>query len=149
MISTILIFGTSMMLFAYWFRYTCLLILSAKTTRDFAADVAAANSLGCLLIRDQLRLGAVIGELDLLSKTLHRDYQVVTYLLQHAAVSDQNGSGLEQRMLRIDYRLMRLCYSVLAPFSPRHARQALEEMTQIVCHFANVMGERATAGACA
>jgi hypothetical protein len=141
MISTILIFGMSMVLFAYWFRYTCLLILSAKTTRDFAADVAVANALGCLQIRDQLRLGVDFAELGALSRTLHRDYQVVTYLLQHAVRLDLNGSSLEQRMLRIDYHVMRFCCSALAPFSPRYARQALEEMTQIVCHFANVMGE--------
>lgn len=146
MISTILIFGTSMVLFAYWFRYTCLLILSARTTRDFAADVAMANSLGCLQIREQLRLGAN-AELGALTRTLHRDYQVITYLLQHAGQLELNGSPLEQRMLRIDYHVMRFCCSALAPFSPRYARQALEEMTQIVCHFANVMGECAAAGA--
>lgn len=130
-----------MVLFAYWFRYTCMLILSAKTTRDFAADVAAANALGCLQIREQLRLGANLAELGALCRTLHRDYQVVTYLLQHAGQLDLSGSTLEQRMLRVDYHVMRLFCSALAPFSPRYARQALEEMTQIVCHFANVMGE--------
>ena len=41
--TTILIIVGSMLLFGYWFRYTCLLILSAKTTRDYAGEVAAAN----------------------------------------------------------------------------------------------------------
>ena len=41
--TTILIIVGSMLLFGYWFRYTCLLILSAKTTRDYAGEVAAAS----------------------------------------------------------------------------------------------------------
>ena len=64
MISTILIVSVSMALFGYWFRYTCLLILSAKTIRDYAADVVAANALGCLEVRDALRAGAALGDLD-------------------------------------------------------------------------------------
>ena len=41
---TILISVSSTLLFGYWFRYTCLLILSAKTTRDYAAEAPAAEA---------------------------------------------------------------------------------------------------------
>ena len=39
----ILVFSS--ILFVYWFRYTCLLILNTKTAQDFARQVAATNQL--------------------------------------------------------------------------------------------------------
>ncbi len=55
LIVTLVITVSSVLLFGYWFRYTCLLILSAKTTRDYAADIAAANQLSFLQVQAQLR----------------------------------------------------------------------------------------------
>ena len=55
LVTTVIITVSSVLLFGYWFRYTCLLILSAKTTRDFAGQVAAANQLGFLEVQAQLR----------------------------------------------------------------------------------------------
>ena len=43
LIVTVVITLSSVLMFGYWFRYTCLLILSATTTRDYAVDVATAN----------------------------------------------------------------------------------------------------------
>ena len=51
LVTTVIITASSVLLFGYWFRYTCLLILSAKTTRDFAGQVAAANQLGFLEVQ--------------------------------------------------------------------------------------------------
>jgi hypothetical protein len=44
-ITTVVITAGSVLLFAYWFRYTCLLILSAKTAHDYAGDLALAKGL--------------------------------------------------------------------------------------------------------
>jgi hypothetical protein len=137
----------SALLFAYWFRYTCLLILSAKTARDYTVDVVAANQLGFLEVQTQLRQGAL--QLDPLHAALARDYDVVTYLLKHAAQSSNEESPLEARILEMNYRLMGAWYQVSRRFSTTFARQALEEMSLIIGHFANVMGERAAAGAAA
>ncbi len=51
---TVLIIAGSGFLFAYWFRYTCLLIVSAKTSRDYAAEVATANQLGFLEVQSSV-----------------------------------------------------------------------------------------------
>src|SRR5689334_11081081 len=84
LIATVIITTSSVALFAYWFRYTCLLILSAKTTRDYAASVASANQLAFLQVQSVLRdRGAE--DLDSLRDSLDRDYKVLTYLLKHAA----------------------------------------------------------------
>lgn len=133
---------SSMLLLSYWFRYTCLLILSTKTARDYVGDVAAANQLGFLEVRSRLRVGSP--DLDRLRKTLDRDYEVLTRILTRSAES-----GMEERMLGIDYRFMGAWYRVSSRFSPAAARQALEEMSMIVAHFANTMGERAAGAAAA
>lgn len=143
MIATIFIIGVSLTLFVYWFRYTCLLIVSAKTTRDYAGEIATANQLSFLTVREQLRSSADLASLERLIGMLDRDYAVVTYLLEHASEAKFSGDSLEQQMLRINYRVMRVWYRISRSFSLAQARQALDEMSLVVAHFANTMGERA------
>ena len=146
LITTVIITVSSVLLFAYWFRYTCLLILSAKTTRDFAGQVANANQLGFLEVQAQLRASA--GNLDILRDTLDRDYAVLNRLLKQAGESSFEGSSLEQSMLALNYRVMSAVYRVTSAFSPAAARKALDEMSMVVAHFANAMGQQ-TVGAAA
>jgi len=71
---------------------------------------------------------------------------VVRRLLEDAS-SAQGQTALEMRMLQMNYRLMggwaRLCQR----FSRSAACRALEEMSQVVAHFANATGEMAAAAA--
>lgn len=138
--------GGSLLLLAYWFRYMCLLILSARTTRDYAGEVAMANQLRFFEVQSQL---GVSMELDRLQASLDRDYAVLTYLLQNAAGSTNEESSMEARMLRMNYQLIGAWARVSRPFSLAASRRALEEMSMVVAHFANVMGERAAAGSVA
>jgi hypothetical protein len=147
LIATIIITASSVLLFGYWFRYTCLLVLSTKTVRDYAGEVAAANQLGFLEIQSQLRGGSP--ELDRLRGLLDRDYAVLTSLLKHASVDSPKDLGIETRMLEINYRLMGAWYRVSSRFSTAAARRALEEMSLVVAYFANTMGERAAVSAAA
>jgi len=130
-------------MFGYWFRYTCLLILSAKTTRDYAADVAAANQLSFLQVQTELRESSA--DLGRLHASLDRDLAVVTSLIQNAS----GQWGMEDRMLQLNYRLMSTWCSVSQRFSPEAGRRALDEMSMIVSHFANSLGEQVAAGAAA
>src|SRR6266478_5518384 len=114
-ITTVFITGSSVLLFGYWFRYTCLLILSAKTTRDFAGQVATANQLGFLEVQAQLRASAA--NLDQLRDSLDRDYAVLSRLLKHSGDSPEE-SSLENRMLALNYRVTRAWYSVSIQVTP-------------------------------
>ncbi len=145
--ATVIITASSALLFGYWFRYTCLLILSAKTTRDYAGEVATANHLSFLEV--QAALAGAAPELDRLHAALERDYAVVTYLLNHVSEKSSGASPIEVKMLEINYKLMSVWYSVSKRFSAAAARRALEEMATVVAHFANAMGERAEATASA
>jgi len=144
-ITTVIITGSSVLLFGYWFRYTCLLILSAKTTRDFAGQVAAANQLGFLDVQTQLRTASV--NLDSLRDTLDRDYAVLSSMLKQVKGSSEEGSSLETSMLAVNYRVMRSWYRVSSAFSPTAACKALEEMSMVIAHFANAMGQQAEGAA--
>jgi hypothetical protein len=141
--TTILIIVGSMALFGYWFRYTCLLILSAKTTRDYAGEVAAANHMSFLEVQSLLRDSAPV-ELDRLNASLEQDYALITNLMQNAGDSE---FGAEQRMLQMNYKLSRFLFKTAGKLSPNIARHALDEMSTVILHFANAMGERATVGA--
>lgn len=145
---TIGIVAGSALLFVYWFRYTCLLILSAKTANNYAGDVAAANQLGFLDVQTRLREGS-FADLDPLHSALERDYSLITYLLKNAAHTGEEESSLEGRMLEMYYGMMNACYRAVKPFSAEAARSALEQMSFVVEYFANAMGERAACGAAA
>src|SRR5579871_1201472 len=99
LLSTVVILVSSTLLFGYWFRYTCLLILCAKTTQDFASDFAAANRLSFLEVQARLREGAA-HNLDGLSASLDRDYALIRSPIEGAE------ARLETRMLQINYRMM-------------------------------------------
>jgi hypothetical protein len=146
LIVTLIITVSSVLMLGYWFRYSCLLILSAETTRDYAADIATANQLSFLQVQAELR-DQQPADLNRLQASLDRDLAVVTYLIQNA--SGQGEWGMEARMLKLNYRLMSTWCSVSQRFSPEAGRRALDEMSMIVSHFANSLGEQATAGAAA
>ncbi len=135
LLATAAITFSSVVLFAYWFRYTCLLILSAKTARDYAFQVATDNRLSFLGVQSQLREPAS-SDLDGLRDLLDRDYAVIARMMTQVA-----NSRLETRMLAINYRLAGAWYRVSRRFSAQSARQALEEMSLVVAHFANSIGE--------
>ncbi|MCX6623971.1 MAG: hypothetical protein NTY38_23500 [Acidobacteria bacterium] len=148
MVASILIIVFSVALFVYWFRYTCLLILSARTAQDYARQVAQANQLGFLEVQSQLAAAAGV-QFDTLHSALARDYQAITYLLSHAGSFEGEANGIEQLMLRVDFRIMSVAYRMVPKSSPAHAQKVLSEMADIVGHFANAMGERQAAGSAA
>jgi hypothetical protein len=142
-VATLILTFSSFLLLAYWFRYACLLILTAKTTYDYAGVVATANRLDFPKVQRKLRSQAV--DLDRLKDALDRDYEVLIYLLKNAANAPTGEAAIEKRMLEIYYRLLRVWYQATSRFSPPIACQALSEMSIVLAHFANAMGERVAA----
>src|SRR5712691_12492227 len=119
----------SALLLAYWFRYSCLLILSAQTARDYAGEIAAENQLGFREVQQQLPL-CPAAELCALQQALDRDYVVVQYLLRqmHRHESKLQAGlemDLEMGMLRVHYRLLQVRFLVSRSLSAQAARQAL------------------------
>ena len=125
-----------------WFRYSCGLILSAKPAHDYTPQVAAANELGFLEVQQNLPQANERRVLDMLRKKLERDYHLLSYLLDHSPALHTGSEGFEQRMMMLDFELMKAYYALASLLSRSTARRALQEMTQVLCYFANTMGER-------
>jgi hypothetical protein len=138
LVTTAVIVASSMLLFIYWFRYSCLLMLQTKTAKDYAMDVALAHHLNFANV--QAQLSRVSGDLVGLRAALDQDYTVVMRLMEHTVAGQ---ACVEQRMLAIHYRLMSISCAVGTHLSPRVARQALDEMSLVVAQFANSIGEAA------
>jgi hypothetical protein len=131
----------SVLLLGYWFRYTCLLILSTKTVRDYTATVASANQLGFLDVQNRL-CECATANLDQLHAALDRDYARIVALMERMPGS-QGQISIETRMLRMNYCCMAAWSRLSRRLSVRLSCRALDEMSQVVAHFANVMGELA------
>ena len=138
-ITDFLISATSFVLFFYWFQYVCLLILSARTSRDYSSQIAAANRLDFPDVQTKLRSAGA--DLDTLHRRLERDYSIITDLLQRTPglIADDRR---EMAMLKIHYRTMSAWFYLTRGSLREASAQALEEMTLVIVHLANTIGER-------
>jgi hypothetical protein len=138
MLAGILIITFSLALLIYWFRYSCILILRNQAAELASASEAVDGRFSVLQVRESLKHE---DELDPLRVALDRDYRVLTYLIEHAAGLEL--ATLEDRLLMVDYWIMRRVYQVTRTVAPRQAKQALIEMATVlnilVCH----LGEQA------
>lgn len=140
--SKLLILAVAVVLFAYWFRHNCLALLKTKSSRDYARQVAKANHLNFLEIQYRLQSDAEVDHFDSLIAALLSDYRLLSYLLRHTAVFHFGPESVHERMLMLYFRLVQFWYVVTHKLSRRQARRALEEMSQVLSHLANCMGER-------
>jgi len=133
MIASLLIIGFSLVLFVYWFRYSCILLLRSRTEQEACAT---DNRFSFPEVQERLKTQQ---ELDPLHRSLDHDYEVLTYLLQHAA---SLGMGsIEDRLLVLDYKVMQGWYRLTRTFRPNQARGALSEMASILGVLAQKMTE--------
>jgi hypothetical protein len=135
MIASILIIVFSAVLLVYWFRYSCLLLLRNSAVHPDAVVSDERFSIGKVL--DRVRTEA---QLEPLERALDRDYHVLSYLLKHAA--DLELASIENRMLILDYKLMRLCYKLTRVIAPSISRKALTEMAKVLSAVARQAGHQ-------
>lgn len=145
LIATIIITAASVLLFGYWFRYTCMLILSAKTNRDFVREVAAFNELNFGGV--QVALEAATPDLERLRAALDSDFAVLSRMMEQTKHLTIDDAAIEQRMLQMHYKASRMWFNLVGRLSSSTGRRALEDMSSVVAHFANLMGERVAAAA--
>jgi len=131
MAASLLIVAISLVLMAYWFRYTCILLLRGGTTGEEISSPA---------VEQQLAM-ALDGSGDSIYPALKKDYALVTYLLEHSAVG--NANPLERYLLSWDYRIMEIVYRLTRTSSPEFAGTALSEMESIVRFFTRRLSQQA------
>ena len=137
MLASILIIVFSLVLLVYWFRYSCLLIV-----RNHGPVAVVDSRFNIAQVQERLRTG---DDLDPLHLSLERDYKVLSYLLRHAAALELD--SFEDKLLVIDYSIMRFWYRIARVAAPEQARHALVEMASVLEILAGKIGERAGAEA--
>ncbi|QOY86898.1 hypothetical protein [Paludibaculum fermentans] len=140
MVASIIIIAFSVVLFAYWFRYSCILILRTRTSVDYATHVAKASSLAVLEIQRLLEGSADELDLSAFRSALEEDYLIVNQLLSKAPMVEEHLSSVEQIMLRIDFRMMSIWDSVSRTCLGGPSRVAVAEIASIVGCLANAAG---------
>jgi|ERR1017187_1151108 hypothetical protein len=134
MIASVLIIVFSVILFAYWFRYSCILLL-----RNSAVPATAPADARFHFIQVQQGLRNEL-ELDPLHQSLQRDYQILSYLLRHAAGLEL--ASFEDRILVLDYKVMQAWYRLTRTAAPTQARRALGEMSEVLGILVHRIGEQ-------
>ncbi|MGJ5820861.1 hypothetical protein [Paludibaculum fermentans] len=140
MVASIIIIGFSVVLFAYWFRYSCILILRTRTSVDYATHVAKASSLAVLEIQRLLEGSADELDLSAFRSALEEDYFIVNQLLSKAPMVEEHLSTVERTMLRVDFRMMSLWDAFSRTCLGRSSRTAVSEIASIVGCLANAAG---------
>src|SRR5690348_1357322 len=100
MFAGVLIIVLCTALLAYWFRYSCILLLRNSVEQVGAMNPAMQGTFQSAEIQDRLQTA----ELDPLHAILQRDYQVLTYLVRHA--SGVKLESFEEKLLVWDYKAM-------------------------------------------
>ena len=126
MITSVFIIAISVILFVYWLRYSCVMLLRNAQERTEVSTVADER-FSISSVRERLRTE---GDLDSLERALDRDYHVVTYLIEHAA--DLELASIENKLLVIDYKLMRVWSHLTRTAAPEQSRKALAEMASVL-----------------
>ncbi len=134
MITSVFIIAISVVLFVYWLRYSCVMLLRNAQERT-VVSMASEERFSISSVRERLKTEA---DLSSLERDLERDYHVVTYLIEHAA--DLELASIENKLLVIDYKLMRAWSHVTRTAAPEQSRKALAEMASVLGVLVDQMG---------
>lgn len=127
----------------FWLRMACRSILQERFERDYSAGVAEANQLEYLAIRRALREYAdEIADYGELLTALERDYEALTYLLRNAATVHLGRYTHTERLLILDFQLLRVWVRVKRLVGWQSWRSGLIEMATVLEYFGNVVGQR-------
>jgi hypothetical protein len=138
MIASFLIIAFSVLLLAYWFRYSCILLLRSHAERMTSTCTVSDIRFRFAEVQARLRTAEALDPLHL---SMQRDYEILIYLLQHAA--GLSLESFEDRLLVLDYKVMQWCYRITRIAAPQQARRALNEMASVLIVLAQNMGEQA------
>ena len=140
MFASVFIIIASSLLFLYWFRHTCLLIL-AQNSEEYSQKVTSTIRLSFPQVQDALQSTPQTTALDRVHASLEDDYRILTDLLQQAVGKE----SIEHRVLAVDYKAMQVWYKMTRTRDLAMARKALSEMSSILSFFASELGQNASA----
>jgi hypothetical protein len=132
MVTSVFIVAISAVLLVYWLRYSCVMLLHDAQERSAAV---ADERFSASSVLERLKTEADLAPLE---RALERDYRVVTYLIEHA--TDLELASIQNKLLVLDYQLMRLWSRLTRTLAPQESRKALSEMASVLRALAGQMG---------
>lgn len=139
--ASIFILGFTVAAACYWMRQIVVTLLKQNDSPS-AVQVAEANRLEFLRVREALSASYDAATAPALVEALTSDFRLLSYLLRYAATVDVGRYTPSERLLITDFYLMRATHAVVKDVWPDVARHSLLEMTAILEHFAGVMAHR-------
>ena len=136
MVTSVFIIAISVILFVYWLRYSCVMLLRSARERAEMPTVADER-FNVSSVLERLKTESDLAPLE---RALERDYYVVTYLIEHAA--DLELASIENKLLVLDYKLMRLWSRLTRTVAPQQSRKALSEMASVLSVLVGQMCEQ-------
>ena len=136
MVTSIFIIAISVILFVYWLRYSCVMLLRSARERAEIPTVADER-FNVSSVLERLKTESDLAPLE---RALERDYYVLTYLIEHAA--DLELASIENKLLVLDYKLMRLWSRLTRTVAPQQSRKALSEMASVLSVLVGQMCEQ-------
>jgi hypothetical protein len=136
MVASIFIIGISVVLFVYWLRYSCVMLLRGAQERAETVTVVDQR-FNISAVLESLQTEA---DLEPLERALDRDCRMVTYLIEHAAGLEL--ASIENKLLVFDYKLMRVWSRLTRTLAPQQSRKALSEMAAVLSVLVAHVGER-------
>lgn len=140
---SIFVLLSSVALLLLWAKSLTRSILGTPFQQDYSREVAEANRLEFLNVRQALREEPEQGGdfADALS-SLERDYEALSYLLRNAATLQVGRYTRAERLLILDFQLLRVWARVSRFLGLQAWRSSLLRMTTILEYFGNVVGQR-------
>jgi len=140
---SVLVLVISAFMLVFWLRSASRSVLRERFEQNYSAEVAEANQLEFLTIRKALSDGAGDG-VDYASSlsALERDFEALTYLLRNAATVNVGRYTRRERLLVLDFQLLRVWVRMKRVLGFSSWQAGLVEMATILEYFGNVVGQR-------
>jgi hypothetical protein len=137
---SVLILAISAFMLVFWLRSASRSILRERFEQNYSTEVAEANNLEFLSAlsdgpEESLDYASSLGALE-------RDYEALTYLLRNAATVHVGRYTRRERLLVLDFQLLRVWVRIKRTLGLSSWRASLVEMATILEYFGNVVGQR-------
>lgn len=127
----------------FWLHTAVQTIVRGCVQSKVSAEVAVANHLCYRVIRQALETDPQQpGDARACISALERDYQALTYLLRNAATVNIGHYTTRERLLLMDFQLLRLAVRVQHALRWPGWQARLLEMSRILEYFGDTVGQR-------
>lgn len=140
---SVFILAISLAMLIMWLRSAAQAVLGRRFEQDYSREVAEANQLEFLAVRRALSEPGEGGyDFSEALSSLERDYEALSYLLRNAATLHMGRYTHSERLLILDFHLLRAWVRLSRVLGWRNWRSGLLAMTRILEYFGNVVGQR-------